>query len=208
MKFFSKKTLEDDLFNMRFTAKGLVRSAKKCEKNQIVQKSKLKKALEQGNVEGAKIYAQNAIREKTQALQYLQLSSRIDAVAARIQTAISLGSLQSNMKGVVAGMDTVMSSMNVDSIASTMDQFEKHFEDLDVRSAYMEGAMASGNALSTPASQVDDLIQMVADENGLEIAGMLDSAGSLDALPQSSFAPTKKKENDDLSQRLAALRNC
>jgi hypothetical protein len=33
--------------------------------------------------EGAKIYASNAIRTKNQALNFLRLSSRIDAVAAR-----------------------------------------------------------------------------------------------------------------------------
>ncbi|RLN63466.1 hypothetical protein BBJ29_004661 [Phytophthora kernoviae] len=180
MNIFSRKNkLEDELFNMKFTAKTLIRNAKKCEKNQAAQKLKLKKAIEQGNMEGAKIYAQNVIREKNQALSYLQLASRMDAVAARVQTAISMGQLKTNMSGVVKGMDTVMESMNVEKISQTMDQFEKHFEDMDVRSAYMEGAMSSGTSLSTPADQVDDLIQMVADENGLKVAGQLDSAGNV-----------------------------
>jgi division protein CdvB (Snf7/Vps24/ESCRT-III family) len=48
------------------------------------------KAIEKGNVEGARIYAQNAIREKNQALNLLRLSSRIDAVAARVQSAIQM----------------------------------------------------------------------------------------------------------------------
>jgi charged multivesicular body protein 1 len=207
MNIFSRKNkLEDELFNMKFTAKSLVRNAKKCEKNQAVQKTKLKKAIEQGNMEGAKIYAQNVIREKNQALSYLQLASRMDAVAARVQTAISMGQLKSNMNGVVKGMDTVMSSMNVEKISKTMDQFEKQFEDMDVRAAYMEGAMSSGTSISTPADQVDDLIQMVADENGLKIAGQLDSAGRVGTdLPVAAVA-TDKKAQDDLSQRLAALR--
>jgi charged multivesicular body protein 1 len=205
MNIFSRKNkLEDELFNMKFTAKTLLRNAKKCEKNQVAQKTKLKKAIEQGNMEGARIYATNVIREKNQALSYLQLASRIDAVASRLQTAIAMGQLKQNMSGVVKGMDTVMASMNVEKISKTMDQFEKHFEDLDVRAAYMEGAMNNGTSMTTPVDQVDDLIQMVADENGLAVAGQLDSAGLVGTeLPQ---AVREKKSQDDLSMRLAALR--
>lgn len=207
MNFFSRKNkLEDELFNMKFTAKTLLRNSKKCDKNQAAQKAKLKRAIEQGNMEGAKIYAQNVIREKNQALSYLQLASRIDAVASRVQTAISMGQLKSNMSGVVSGMDTVMASMNVEKISETMDQFEKHFEDMDVRAAYMEGAMSNGTSMTTPADQVEDLIQMVADENGLRVAGQLDSAGAVGTELPATEAAREKKSQDDLSMRLAALR--
>ncbi|CAI5731661.1 unnamed protein product [Hyaloperonospora brassicae] len=207
MGLFSRRsTLEDELFNIKFTAKTLLRNSKKCEKNEAAQKTKLKKAIAQGNMEGAKIYAQNAIREQHQALSYLQLASRMDAVAARVQTAMSMGQLKANMGGVVAGMDAVMESMNVEKISQTMDQFEQHFEDMDVRSAYMEGAMSSGMAMSTPADQVDDLIQMVADENGLKVAGELDSAGLVGTHVPVTEAARDKKSQDELSMRLAALR--
>lgn len=41
-------------------------------------------------MEGARIYAQNAIREKNQSLNYLRLSSRIDGVASRVEQAIRM----------------------------------------------------------------------------------------------------------------------
>jgi charged multivesicular body protein 1 len=37
-----------------------------------------------GNADGAKIYAQNAIRKKNEALNYLRLGSRLDAVVSRL----------------------------------------------------------------------------------------------------------------------------
>ena len=40
-------------------------------------------------MEGAKIHAENAIRQKNQALNYRRMSARIDAVAARVQTAVT-----------------------------------------------------------------------------------------------------------------------
>ena len=47
-------------------------------------------AIQQQNTEGARIYASNAIRKKNEALNLLRLSSRIDAVASRIQTAVTM----------------------------------------------------------------------------------------------------------------------
>ena len=50
------------------------------------EKLKIKKAIEKGNMEGAKIYGQNAIRKKTEQLNYMKLASRLDAVVSRLDT--------------------------------------------------------------------------------------------------------------------------
>lgn len=47
------------------------------------------KAIEQGNMEGAKIYAENVIRNKNQALNFRRMASRVDAVSQRVQTAVA-----------------------------------------------------------------------------------------------------------------------
>ena len=44
------------------------------------------------------VCTQNAIREKTQALNYLRLSSRIDAVAARLESAIRMKQVKEKEK--------------------------------------------------------------------------------------------------------------
>lgn len=40
-------------------------------------------------MEGARIHAENAIRQKNQGLNYLRMSARVDAVASRVQTALT-----------------------------------------------------------------------------------------------------------------------
>lgn len=40
-------------------------------------------------MDGAKIHAENAIRQKNQSLNYRRMSARVDAVASRVQTAIT-----------------------------------------------------------------------------------------------------------------------
>ncbi len=64
------------------------RAAKRCEKDEKAQQTKMKKALTQGNVEGARIYAENSIRKKNEGLNYLRMAARVDSVASRVQTAM------------------------------------------------------------------------------------------------------------------------
>jgi charged multivesicular body protein 1 len=53
----------------------------KCEKEEKLEIAKTKKAIQKGNQEVARIHAENAIRQKSQALNYLRMSARVDAVA-------------------------------------------------------------------------------------------------------------------------------
>lgn len=41
--------------------------------------------FQKGNMEVAQVHAENAIRKKNEALNYIRMSARIDAVAARVQ---------------------------------------------------------------------------------------------------------------------------
>ena len=47
--------LLDQIFNLKFTAKKLSRTANMCAKEEKALKNKVKSAIEKGNIEGAKI---------------------------------------------------------------------------------------------------------------------------------------------------------
>mmetsp|Transcript_10045 Transcript_10045/g.16891 ORF Transcript_10045/g.16891 Transcript_10045/m.16891 type:complete len:194 (-) Transcript_10045:42-623(-) len=192
--------MENQLFNLKFTSKQLQRQAKKSEKNERLERAKVKKAIEKGNHEGARIYAQNAIREKNQALSMLRLSSRIDAVASRVQSAIHMKQVTRSMGSITKSLDKAMQSMNLEQITAVMDKFEKQFEDLDVQSQYVEQTMNQTTTLSTPQDEVDALIGKVADDHNLDLTGALGSATPARATPSAA-------KTDDLSERLAALKS-
>ena len=125
----------------QFTAKTLNRQAKKAQKDENSEKAKVKKvrlrclccryhermhstaalltftqALQQGNTDGARIYAANAIRKKSESLNLLRLASRIDAVASRVETAVTMRQVTGNMTSVVRGMDKAMDTMNLEKV--------------------------------------------------------------------------------------------
>jgi charged multivesicular body protein 1 len=199
----NKISLEEQLIDLRITSKQMLRSSKKCEKNEKAAIEKLKKAIKQGNSEGARIYGQDAIREKTQSLNFLRMASRIDAVSSRLETAVRMNQVTGAMKGVVKGMETGLAAMDPEKISKIMDKFESQFEDLDVKAEYMEGTMNATTATTTPAEQVDELIMMTADQNNLELGEEFNEIG-----PVGNKEPEVKEaaQPDDLEARLANLR--
>ena len=63
-------------------------------------------------------------------------------------------------------MSAAMKSMNLEKISGLMDQFEKEFEDLDVQTSVMEGAMSQSTATNIPQDSVENLMRQAADEAG------------------------------------------
>lgn len=197
--------LEQSLFQLKFTAKQLNRQASKAAKEELQEKAKIKKALTQGNRDIAQLYAQNAIRKSNERVNLLRLSSRIDAVASRVQTAVTMRSVTGNMTQVIRGMDKALQTMNLERISLVMDKFENQFEDLDASTNYYETTTNNVNALTTPQEQVDELLNQVADEAGIEMKQGL-NATKVEVTSPVPNAISEEKE-DKLAERLRALRN-
>ncbi|CAI7826046.1 unnamed protein product [Closterium sp. NIES-53] len=164
----NQEKLMDQIFQLKFTSKTLVRQAKKCEKEEKEQKLKVKKAIEKGNMEGGKIYAQNAIRKRSEQLNYLRLSNRLDAVIARLDTQARMNTITTSMGSIVKVLDSALASSNLQKISETMDTFERQFVNMEVQSQFVENAMHSSTALSTPEEDVNMLMQQGPQHETLE----------------------------------------
>jgi len=202
--------MEETMFNLKFSYKQLEKLSKKAEKDQKVQEAKVKKAIEAKNLELAQIHAETAIRKKNESLNYLRLSSKIDGVASRVQTAITMKSVTRTMEGVTKAMAKAMDKMDLQEVEKIMSKFETQVENLDVHSITMTDAMGSATTMATPQNQVDALINQVAEENGLEMidkmAGLSEAKESVGAAAAANKERTADAE-DGLSRRLAELRN-
>ncbi|XP_032410885.1 charged multivesicular body protein 1b-like isoform X2 [Xiphophorus hellerii] len=170
--------MEKHLFNLKIAAKELQHNSKKCDKEEKAEKAKAKKAIQKGNTEAARIHAENAIRQKHQSINLLRTSARVDAVASRVQTAVTMN-----------------------QISALMNQFERHFETLDVQTVLMEDTMGSTSTLTTPQNEVDTLLREMADEAGLDLSV---------ALPPGQTSPVASTvasaEQEELSKRLSKVR--
>lgn len=80
----AQKQLDNTIFDLRFTSKQLTKESQRSEREEASEKFKAKKCIEKGVIDAARIHAENAIRKKSEALNYLRLSSKLDSVASRI----------------------------------------------------------------------------------------------------------------------------
>lgn len=201
--------IEDTLFQLKFTSKQLDKLSQKALKQSSVEKQKVRKAIESKDIDGAKIYAENAIRKKNEYLNFLRLSSRIDAVSSKVKSGIAMQSVAKNIGSVSKSLENAMASMDLEKVSKIMETFEKQFEDLDVRAGVMENSMASASTLTTPSDQVESLIKEVAEENNLDIIDQVANApNAASKIGSSTTSTTRSREEDDeLTKRLAQLRN-
>lgn len=195
--------LQNIQFNLKFTGKQFHKSSSKSEKEHKAEKNKCKQAMQKGNMESAKIYAQSAIRKKNEGLNFLRLSARMDTVASRLDTAIKMKTVMHLMCGITKGMDKVLQGMNPERISKIMDTFEKQFETMDVTSEYMQDAIGQTTASSVPEEEVQMLMERVADEHGLDLKEDMRTGKVIGPMPV--VQSNQDVDMDELSKRIAGL---
>ena len=194
------------LILLQFTSKQLNRQAAKADKDARTEQVKLKKALTQTPPQPqiARLYATNSVRNQQQRIQLLTLAARIDAVAARVQMAITMRTVTGSMAQTVRGMDVALKSMDLEKISTVMEKFESQFEDLDVVSGYYEqvaGGQESQSIGVQGHGEVDALMSRVADEAGVELSQDLEAGKA----PVEEM-PNEQEREAGLGDRLRALR--
>lgn len=174
----------------------------------------MKKALSQTPPQPqiARLYATTSIRNSKQRVDLLTLAARIDAVAARVQTAITMRTVTQSMAQTVRGMDVALKNMDLEKIGAVMEKFEAQFEDLDVVGGYYEGVASGVESQQVGVEghgEVDALMSRVADEAGVELSQGLEQGQVPDE--ELSTKEGKQKEQvaleEGLGDRLRALRN-
>ncbi len=125
---------------------------------------------------------------------------------SRLETQAKMNVVNKSFAGIVKSLDRALASNNLESVSSTMDQFERQFENLDVQSECVEAAMSASTSLTTPPEQVSALLQQVADEHNLELSLEMPSASRAGVAAPAAAVAAPASPSDDLSRRLAELK--
>jgi charged multivesicular body protein 1 len=164
----------DNIFEFKMMAKQFGKEAKKADANHKKLLNKVKDCIAKGNYEQAKVSASDAIRSKNEAKRYTVLSSKIETISQRLQSAYNTQRLTENMKSLTDKMINAAGVMDMVQINETMANFEKMFDDVDVNSELMNQVMDNVNAGTVNDVEVNNLISQVAEANGLKVADDLD----------------------------------
>jgi charged multivesicular body protein 1 len=76
--------INEVLTHMRMKAKMFQRESQKCEKEKKAFIDKAKKYLQQGNQEGARLNLESANTKTTEAMKYMTISNRLEALSAKV----------------------------------------------------------------------------------------------------------------------------
>lgn len=161
--------LFETIFEFRMQAKDLAKQARKSEKERDAMYEKVKKAISENKPEAAKLYAQDAIRKRNEAVKYEMLSYKLEAVHSKLKAAYQTSKLNENMNKMVNSMASAVSAMDLVKISENMTQFEKIFDDLDANAQMMDKAMDNIDAGSYQERDVSTLIMQVAKMNNMEL---------------------------------------
>ena len=155
-------------------AKNFAKESKKAEQAHKNLLGKVKDLIAKGDYEKAKVVASDAIRKKNEIKRYQVLSSKLDTLTQRLQSAYQTQQLTENMKNLTSKMISAGSVGDMVQINETMSNFEKMFDDLDVNSNMMNEVFDNVNAGTTNDTEVNQLINQVAEANGMKVMDELD----------------------------------
>ncbi|KAK1934930.1 hypothetical protein X943_003406 [Babesia divergens] len=172
------QSLMSTSFNLRLQAREVQKLQAQCEREEESEKLKVKKALEKGNVEAARIHAATAIRKHNESLRYLQYQSKLDILRNQVDNAERTKTVTRELSKALPQLRKINKCKTMDS-ATVFKEFEKIFNDMEVREAYTDQTMNETTAHLAPQQDVDALISQVADEHAIDVGDIIDSASAV-----------------------------
>ena len=126
----------------------------------------------------ARIHAEGAIRNKQNSLSLERLGARLEAVADKIGSANMAKNVSEQIARSVPLLQGAIHSMNRLGLGESMEQFQKVFEDLEVKSADMGQSLDNVYQGSLDQGEVDTLMKQIAEEHNLELGKEMGEAGT------------------------------
>ena len=187
----------DTIFEFKMMAKQFSKESKKAETAHKNLLNKVKDLIAKGDYEHAKVAAADAIRKKNEIKRYQVLSSKVDTISQRLQNAYQTQQLTENMKSLTQKMISTNIGDMV-QINETMANFEKMFDDLDVNSNMMNEVFDNVNVGTTNDQEVNELINQVAEANGMKVMDELDVNAGQQPIQQPGIQDPNKMPDDFL----------
>jgi len=188
----------DNIFEFKMMAKNFAKESKKAETAHKNLLGKVKDLIAKGDYEKAKVVASDAIRKKNDIKRYQVLSSKLDTLTQRLQSAYQTQQLTENMKSLTNKMVSAGSVGDMVQINETMSNFEKMFDDLDVNSNMMNEVFDNVNAGTTNDNEVNQLINQVAEANGMKVMDELDVQAGANPIQNQQQVEGQKLPDDFL----------
>ncbi len=153
-------------------------------------------------MDSAKVFAETVIRNRKEALNLKRFGVKMGALAAKLESAYRTQQISETISKTVPMLQRCMQKMDTLGINSSIGEFEKVFEDLDVKTEELNGAMDNVYATTIDQGEVNNLLQEMRDAHGMEVSGGIQEAGK-----GGVGVAQKNNEVDEMQKKLDQLKH-
>ena len=114
-------------------------------------------------MENAKIFAENVIRNRKEAINLRRFGVKMGALAAKLESAHRTQQISSQIQNSVPMLQKAMKQMDSLGVAGSIGSFEQVFEDMDVKTGDMNAALDNIYSTSIDNSEVMELLTQMRD---------------------------------------------
>ncbi|KYO00049.1 putative vacuolar protein sorting-associated protein 46 [Plasmodium gaboni] len=171
----NKLSTEDHIFRLKLKTKELEKLSQRSELEEKKLIGDVKKAIQAGKIELARLYAEKCIRKKNEKVNYLNLSNKLDVLVSRLEGAHRCASLVKDVGVMIPLIQKINAETNAIKIGNDVTKLENIFDEISISSELINDTVQTSSAISAPTEEVDELISKIADEHALKLDGQIGS---------------------------------
>ena len=196
----------DVAIDLKLNAKMMDKQAAKIEAQEKATRKKILDALNKGQTENAKIFAETAISSKKEAQNTRRFAAKMGALSMKIESAARTQQMSEQLKSSVPALTTAMKQMEKMGVAGSVAEFEKVFEDMEVKTGEIGQAMDNVMATSTDATEVEALLGEISSAHVIGEGGVIQGQKVGMGAIANPAAQEQVAEMDDIQKRMDALK--
>lgn len=104
----SKPDLYDVSIELKLNAKMMEKQAAKLQQQEVAERKKILKAMNEGKLDDAKIYAETVIRQRKEAINVRRFGVKMSALSSKIESAARTQQMSKTMSDTIPALNRAM----------------------------------------------------------------------------------------------------
>ncbi len=185
------RSTRDWIIRLRLIERRIERQRMKLKKDENKMMKEVRRAVEQGDMEAAKVFAQDVVRSRRFALGCARLNSRLKGIIAKMEHTDAVQSIVKDMKGLAISLRHLNRSLRVPQLGRYVEQLEEGLTGIEVSTETIDEELEG--ALS---SDIDEE----------EVTRILGEAGAVVSVTTEHGLPTPSAKEKEIKEELERLR--
>jgi len=193
----TSKSARDHIINLKLTVRRLERAQRKLERDESKMQLKLKQAIQRGDLESARLFATDIVRNRKWELGYQKLISRINGLIFKLERADTAANMAAEMHGVAAALRAANAQLQIPDIDRVVQEMEQAVDGIETSTDAIETGIDDLLVSDTDPTEVNRLIEQTAAELGVSTQAGLPTVGVVETDDLEAEIQKLRKREDD-----------